>query len=93
MTTPGTNLDAVPRLGKGVKTSYDRTRDSHVVLFPEGVLVLNETAAAVVELCDGHRSVTGIAAKLAEDFDGVRPEDVADLVTRLAERKVVETDG
>lgn len=88
-----TYLDATPRLGKGVKTSYDQTRDSHVVLFPEGVLVLNETAAAVVGLCDGHTSITTIAAKLAEDFDGVRPEDVAELVTRLAARRVVETDG
>ncbi|MEV0679964.1 pyrroloquinoline quinone biosynthesis peptide chaperone PqqD [Actinosynnema sp. NPDC050436] len=88
-----TELDATPRLGKGVKTSYDQTRDSHVVLFPEGVLVLNETAAAVVGLCDGRTTITGIAARLAEDFDGVRPEDVAALVARLTARKVVETDG
>ncbi len=87
------DLDATPRLGKGVKTAYDRTRDSHVVLFPEGVLVLNETAAAVVGLCDGRTTVTGIAAKLAEEFDGVRPADVAELVDRLVDRRVVETDG
>ncbi|MBB5956292.1 pyrroloquinoline quinone biosynthesis protein D [Saccharothrix tamanrassetensis] len=88
-----TNLAATPRLGKGVKTAYDRTRESHVVLFPEGVLVLNETAAAVVGLCDGRRTIADIAARLGEDFAGVLPEDVAELVTRLAARRVVETDG
>ncbi|MFE2756429.1 pyrroloquinoline quinone biosynthesis peptide chaperone PqqD [Actinosynnema sp. NPDC059335] len=88
-----TGLDAVPRLRRGVKTSYDPTRDSHVVLFPEGVLVLNETAAAVVGLCDGRTSVGGIARRLAEEFDGVRAEDVAELVGRLAARRVVDVDG
>ena len=88
-----TALDAVPRLRRGVKTSYDRTRASHVVLFPEGVLVLNETAAAVVGLCDGRTSVHGIALRLAERFEGVRAEDVAELVDRLVARRVVDVDG
>lgn len=88
-----TGLSAVPRLRRGVKTTYDRTRDSHVVLFPEGVLVLNETAAAVVGLCDGRRSVAGIVELLTERFDGVRADDVAALVTRLAARRVVDVDG
>ncbi len=94
MTEPATTgADAVPRLRRGVKTAYDGTRASHVVLFPEGVLVLNETAAAVVGLCDGRTSVEGIARRLAEEFDGVRADDVAELVSRLVARRVVEVDG
>ncbi|MEU4743778.1 pyrroloquinoline quinone biosynthesis peptide chaperone PqqD [Actinosynnema sp. NPDC023658] len=89
MTGPG----AVPRLRRGVKTAYDETRGSHVVLFPEGVLVLNETAAAVVALCDGRTSVDGIARKLTERFDGVEADDVAELVERLVARRVVDVDG
>lgn len=86
-------LDAVPRLRRGVKTAYDETRAGHVVLFPEGVLVLNETAAAVVALCDGRTSVAGIARRLAEEFDGVEADDVAELVARLVARRVVDVDG
>jgi pyrroloquinoline quinone biosynthesis protein D len=86
-------LDAVPRLRRGVKTAYDETRAGHVVLFPEGVLVLNETAAAVVALCDGRTSVEGIARRLAEEFDGVEADDVAELVARLVARRVVDVDG
>jgi pyrroloquinoline quinone biosynthesis protein D len=83
----------VPRVRPGVKCTWDHVRGSHVVLFPEGVLVLNDTAAAVVGLCDGRTDVDGIALKLAEEFDGVRTEDVAELVFRLAERGVVTLDG
>lgn len=89
--TPG--LESVPRIRMGVRCSYDQIRESHVVLFPEGVLVLNDTAAAVVDLCDGRTSVGDIASKLAEEFEGVRPQDVAELVERLVARRVVDLDG
>ncbi|MFD9703932.1 pyrroloquinoline quinone biosynthesis peptide chaperone PqqD [Lentzea sp. NPDC059081] len=86
-------LAAVPRIRRGVKCTYDQTRAAHVVLFPEGVLVLNETAASVVALCDGARSVGDIAVALADEYDGVEPSDVASLVSRLVERRVVDVDG
>ncbi|MGW6933362.1 pyrroloquinoline quinone biosynthesis peptide chaperone PqqD [Lentzea sp. NPDC054927] len=86
-------LDAVPHIRRGVKCTYDQIRSAHVVLFPEGVLVLNETAASVVALCDGVRSVGDIALLLADEYDGVQPEDVVELVVRLVERRVVDVDG
>lgn len=76
-----------------MKCTYDQIRSAHVVLFPEGVLVLNETAASVVSLCDGARSVGDIALALAGTYDGVEPADVAELVARLVERRVVDVDG
>ncbi len=86
-------LDAVPRIRRGVKCTYDQIRSAHVVLFPEGVLVLNETAASVVALCDGVRSVGDIALALGDEYAGVEPADVATLVARLVERRVVDVDG
>ena len=86
-------LDAVPRIRRGVKCTYDQIRSAHVVLFPEGVLVLNETAASVVALCDGVRSVGDIALALGEEYAGVDPADIATLVARLVERRVVDVDG
>ncbi|TWP48651.1 pyrroloquinoline quinone biosynthesis peptide chaperone PqqD [Lentzea tibetensis] len=87
-----TSLEAVPRIRRGVKCTYDQIRGSHVVLFPEGVLVLNETAAMVVERCDGNTTVGDIALRLAEEFDGVEPQDIAELVSRLVARRVVDID-
>jgi pyrroloquinoline quinone biosynthesis protein D len=86
-------LNAVPRIRRGVKCTYDQIRSAHVVLFPEGVLVLNETAASVVSLCDGVRSVGDIALVLGDEYDGVEPEDIVSLVARLVDRRVVDVDG
>nr|WP_239070394.1 pyrroloquinoline quinone biosynthesis peptide chaperone PqqD [Amycolatopsis sp. SID8362] len=69
--------------------SFDHVRETHVLLFPEGVLVPNATAAAVLELCDGARRVSDITAVLERRFTGVREQDVLDVLTRLGERRVV----
>ena len=82
-------VDSVPELRRGVRLSFDHVRETHVLLFPEGVLVPNATAAAVLELCDGARTVTAITAVLGTRFTGVREQDVLDVLARLGERRVV----
>jgi pyrroloquinoline quinone biosynthesis protein D len=84
------DLDSRPRLRRGVRLTWDRTRETHVLLFPEGVLVPNKTAAAVLELCDGSATVCEITEKLGEKYEGVRAEDVQNILTRLQERRVAE---
>jgi pyrroloquinoline quinone biosynthesis protein D len=79
-----------PKLRKGVRLTFDRTRDTHVLLFPEGVLVPNATAAAVLALCDGESTVEDIAVALGERYQGVRAQDVMDVLARLESRRVVE---
>ncbi|HEX6353803.1 pyrroloquinoline quinone biosynthesis peptide chaperone PqqD [Actinophytocola sp.] len=79
-----------PKLRKGVRLTFDKTRDTHVLLFPEGVLVPNSTAAAVLSLCDGESTVEEIAAVLARRYQGVRAQDVTDVLARLESRRVVE---
>ncbi|WP_037306752.1 pyrroloquinoline quinone biosynthesis peptide chaperone PqqD [Amycolatopsis orientalis] len=81
---------SVPRLRRGVRLSYDQTRETHVLLFPEGVLVPNPTAAAVLRLCDGTADVAAIAAKLGERYTGVREEEILDVLSRLGDRRIVE---
>jgi pyrroloquinoline quinone biosynthesis protein D len=83
-------MTGLPRLRRGVRLTFDPTRQTHVLLFPEGVLVPNGTAAAVLTLCDGSTSVREIAARLGARFRGVRAADVANVLERLAERRVVE---
>jgi pyrroloquinoline quinone biosynthesis protein D len=82
-------VDSVPQLRRGVRLSFDHVRETHVLLFPEGVLVPNATAAAVLELCDGTRSVTEITTALSRRYSGVREDDVVDVLNRLGERRVV----
>ncbi len=77
-----------PRLGRGVRIVHDPVRDQAALLYPEGVLLLNETAVEVVSRCDG-RSVDQIAADLAAEFDGVTIADVTELVADLARRRLL----
>jgi pyrroloquinoline quinone biosynthesis protein D len=79
-----------PKLRKGVRLTFDKTRDTHVLLFPEGVLVPNATAAAILGLCDGESTVDDIAAALGTRYQGVRAQDVVDVLARLESRRVVE---
>jgi pyrroloquinoline quinone biosynthesis protein E len=67
---------------------HDDVRGQAALLYPEGVLLLDETAAAVVGLCDG-RSTVDIAAALAEEYDGFEPSDVDDLLADLEERRLI----
>ena len=69
-----------PRLVDGARLQYDDVREEHLLLVPEGAVRLNETAAHVLELCDGERSLEEIAAALSERYSGA---DVTDDVREL----------
>jgi pyrroloquinoline quinone biosynthesis protein D len=79
-----------PKLATGVRLHRDKVREQDVLLFPEGALVLNETAIEVLQLCDGERSLDDIAAVLSERYEGadVR-DDVAELLGGIGERGLV----
>ena len=79
-----------PRLATGARLRYDEVREEHVLLIPEGVVRLNPTAAEVLELCDGERSLDDIVGALSARYDGadVR-DDVHELVDAMAKRGLV----
>lgn len=79
-----------PRLKRGVRLTYDHTRDIQVLLYPEGVLVPNPTATAILQLCDGATSIDDITVALSNQYDGVKEDQVLEVLTRLADRQVVE---
>jgi pyrroloquinoline quinone biosynthesis protein D len=78
-----------PRLVEGARLQYDDVRGEHMLLIPEGAVRLNETAAHVLELCDG-RSVDEIASVLSERYQGTDvTDDVRELVDAMGERGLV----
>jgi pyrroloquinoline quinone biosynthesis protein D len=79
-----------PRLVTGARLQYDDVREEHLLLVPEGAVRLNPTAAAVLELCDGERSVDEIVSALSERYEGADlRDDVHGLVDGLSERGLV----
>jgi pyrroloquinoline quinone biosynthesis protein D len=81
---------ARPRLSPRARLQYDSVRGKYVLLFPEGLLVLNETAVAVLELCDGERSVADIASELGARYGRPVDRDVLILLNRLVGKRLVE---
>ena len=79
-----------PRLLTGARLRYDEVREEHVLLIPEGVVRLNPSAAQVLELCDGERSLENIVGALSVRYEGadVR-DDVLELVDAMAQRGLV----
>ena len=79
-----------PRLADGARLQYDDVREEHLVLIPEGAVRLNETAAHVLELCDGQRSLGEIAATLSQRYAGAEvADDVRELLERMGEHGLV----
>ena len=83
-----------PRLITGARLRYDDVREEHLLLIPEGVVRLNPTAAEVLGLCDGERSLDDIAGAISARYDGadVR-DDVRELVDAMAEKGLVVDAG
>jgi coenzyme PQQ biosynthesis protein PqqD len=85
-------MTAQPRLGVQARLQWDPVREKQVLLTPEGVLVLNATAAAILTLCDGQHNVSAIIAELNTQHNCPVDQDVLTFLDRLANKKVVEFD-
>jgi PqqA peptide cyclase len=83
--TPGCR----PAFGNGIRLIHDEARGQDALLYPEGVLLLNETAGAVLRRCDGSRAVDEIAADLALEYAGASTADVLALLDGLVARRLI----
>jgi pyrroloquinoline quinone biosynthesis protein D len=79
-----------PRLAPGVRLQWDAVRESNVLLYPEGALTLNATAADVLGLCNGERTLDEIGTELSARYDGADVEaDVERLIAAIASRGLI----
>ena len=83
-----------PRLARHIRLNFSPSRQQHVLQHPETVVVLNASGAAILELCDGRRTVAEIVAELGGRYQTVRDDEVRQFLTRLVARRCVElADG
>lgn len=82
-----------PRLARRARLKWDAARDAHVLLYPEGVLVLSPEAAEALALIDGARTLDAIVDALASAHPEAPREvidaDVRELFERLTARGFV----
>jgi coenzyme PQQ biosynthesis protein PqqD len=80
------------RLAAKARLRFDRTASRYMLLYPERGLALNSTAADVLQLCTGERTVRDIVDELARRYgrDAAAVErEVMGFLTTLADRGLV----
>ena len=58
-----------PRIGPGFRLQWEAAQDCHVLLYPEGMVKLNQSAGEILKRCDGQRDVEAIVADLESAFN------------------------
>jgi pyrroloquinoline quinone biosynthesis protein D len=61
---------------------WEEAQGAYVLLYPEGIVKLNATAAEIIEICIGGCSIADIAAQLSDRYGG---EDVRQDVLKFME--------
>ena len=80
---------SVPVLWRLARLDFNAVRQQHVLLYPEGAVLLNETGKAILELCDGQRTVRAIAKVLRERYQRDVTGDVMEYLSQLAEGEFI----
>jgi len=80
---------SVPTLWRLARLDFDPVRQQSVLLYPEGAILLNGTGAAILELCDGRRSIVEIAEILKERYHCDVMADVTEYLSQLAEKEFI----
>ena len=81
-----------PALWRLARLDFDPVRQRPVLLYPEGAMLLNDTGAEILKLCNGQHTVAEIAAELGARYNADVTADVAEYLSNLADRELVR-DG
>lgn len=74
-------------IAPGRRLQWEPAQNAHVLLYPEGMVQLNETSAMILGLCDGKRTRHQLIADLLQRFPGADlAADVNEFLSVAAER-------
>ena len=72
-------LSQTPVFRRGFRLQWEEKQQTHVILYPEGMAKLNDSAAAILQLVDGKRTLGEIIAELSAQFPQA-PEIADDVI-------------
>lgn len=61
----------IPRLRRGFRLQFEPAQGCHVLLYPEGMIKLNDSAGEILQQVDGQRDVASIIDALSARFPNV----------------------
>jgi pyrroloquinoline quinone biosynthesis protein D len=65
----GKSGDWHPRLKNQFRLQWEPAQAAHVLLYPEGMVKLNQSAANILQRCDGTRDIATLIADLEQAFN------------------------
>lgn len=81
------DLSSKPKLARLFRMQYEETQGAYVLLYPEGMVKLNQPASEILKRCDGERDVKAIIADIEQAFNATGLEkDVTGFLEVATER-------
>jgi pyrroloquinoline quinone biosynthesis protein D len=82
---------ATPAMSRRFRLQWEDAQQCHVLLYPEGMVKLNTSAAEILKCCDGKTPVDQIVSGLETKFQatGLRA-DIESLLTHAYQHKWIE---
>ena len=82
---------ARPRIHRLFRFQWEPAQQAYVLLYPEGMVKLNQSAGEILKRCDGQRDVAAIVADLEATFNatGLGPDVEAFLTMAEAQNWIV----
>jgi pyrroloquinoline quinone biosynthesis protein D len=80
-------LDDIPAIPPRCRLQWEPAQSAHVLLYPEGMVKLSQSAAEILKQVDGSRSLSAIVGRLEQAFPGAElRSDVLEFLTTAYER-------
>ncbi|WP_026224463.1 pyrroloquinoline quinone biosynthesis peptide chaperone PqqD [Methyloversatilis thermotolerans] len=82
---------SVPKIGRHFRIQWEEAQQAYVLLYPEGMVKLNQSAGEILKRCSGETSVAGIVDDLEKTFNaqGLQ-QDVINFVELARQQKWVD---
>jgi pyrroloquinoline quinone biosynthesis protein D len=81
------------KIAEGRRLQWEAAQDCHVLLYPEGMVQLSESAAIILQLCDGTRTRDQLLNELQQRFPGADlASDVDEFLAIARERQWIAGD-
>lgn len=69
------DLQSKPKLARLFRMQWEEAQSAYVLLYPEGMVQLNQSAAEILKRCDGQRDIPAIVQDLEQTFETTGLED------------------
>ena len=80
-----------PSISRGYRLQWEAAQNSHVLLYPEGMVKLNASAGEILKRCDGERTLAEITADLEQAFGATNlSADITAFVSYALEQRWLE---